>query len=153
MDNSGKNVHETKKKLKEKGIIVELTSPNTPQMNGVVESSFVTDRSMATAMLIAANLKKKTKEVLWAEAVRHAEKLRNVSLNLSNKKECPDYMMNGKMPKMIKRPIQFGRIGFVTKRDKIRGKWKTRAQRCAMVGYAEDHSGDVYRMYNPLTQK
>ena len=74
MDNAGKNVHETRKKLKEEGIIVELTSPNTPQMNGVVESSFVTDRSMASAMLIAANLKKKTKEVLWAEAVRHAEK-------------------------------------------------------------------------------
>ena len=55
MDNAGENLHETKRKIKEEGVFVELTSPHTPQMNGFVERSFVNDRGMEAAMLISEN--------------------------------------------------------------------------------------------------
>ena len=49
--------------------------------------------------------------------------------------------------------IQFGRIGYVTDRAKIKGKMKPRSMRCVMVGYASNHSADTYLMYNPRTRK
>jgi hypothetical protein len=49
--------------------------------------------------------------------------------------------------------IQWGRIGFVTIRDKYVKKLDNRAQKCVFVGYAEDHSDHTYRFFNPKTQK
>ena len=48
--------------------------------------------------------------------------------------------------------IELGRIGYVTKREKILGKLEERSTKMIMVGYATNHSGDVYRMYDPRTK-
>ncbi len=35
----------------------------------------------------------------------------------------------------------------------MKGKLDRRSERCVMVGYAENHAEDCYRLYNPETQK
>ena len=49
--------------------------------------------------------------------------------------------------------VEFGRIGYVTKREKISGKFEDRAIKCVFIGYGKHHSGDTYRMYNPGTKR
>jgi len=47
--------------------------------------------------------------------------------------------------------IEFGQVGYVTIRKQIKTKWEDKSTKCIMVGYADDHSGDTYRMYDPTT--
>ena len=47
----------------------------------------------------------------------------------------------------------FGRIAYVTIRDKLKAKLDARAKKCVFVGYAQDHSGDTYKFYNPATKQ
>ena len=50
--------------------------------------------------------------------------------------------------------VEFGRIGYVTIRDKnIKKKTDERAIKAIMVVYAKSHSGDTYRMFNPATKR
>jgi uncharacterized protein YihD (DUF1040 family) len=46
----------------------------------------------------------------------------------------------------------FGRIAYVTDRTKIKSKQGAKASKCVFVGYANDHSGDTYKFYNPATK-
>ena len=35
----------------------------------------------------------------------------------------------------------------------MKAKWKPKATKCVMVGYASGHAHDTYRMYNPVAQQ
>jgi hypothetical protein len=45
----------------------------------------------------------------------------------------------------------FGRIGYVTKRNKIKRKFSEKSVKCICLGHAENHAEDVYRTYNTET--
>ena len=48
----------------------------------------------------------------------------------------------------------FGEICVLTRHDKaLKGKIKNRGRLCMFVGYAKDHSGDVFRLLNLKTKK
>ena len=60
----------------------------------------------------------------------------------------------GKKPSFLRHLVEFGRVCYVTRRDtKMKGKLAERAVKCIMVGYARNHAGDVYRLYNPNTKR
>jgi len=44
-------------------------------------------------------------------------------------------------------------MGWVTIHTKIKTKLAPKAIKCTMIGYARDHTGDTYRMYNPVTRR
>jgi hypothetical protein len=46
----------------------------------------------------------------------------------------------------------FGRLGIVMIRKNICGKWKEKGKRMMMIGYAPDHKGDTYKMFDPLAK-
>ena len=56
---------------------------------------------------------------------------------------------------MIKHLRAFGEIGIVLKQKQksMKGKLSDRGKPYIFVGYSDQHSGDVYRMYNPSTGK
>ena len=62
------------------GLLLELTSPYTPQLNGVVERHIAVLKLKSQAMLTQAQLTTKAKNVLWAEAVRCANTLENLTM-------------------------------------------------------------------------
>ena len=86
-------------------------------MNGVVERRFFTDRIRAKSMIIADNLKKELCNLLWAEAVCCAEYIGNLSPSPNNKDISKHEAFNQKKPKLINHLVQFGKIGYIMRRN------------------------------------
>ena len=152
-DNTGEHQSKLVKVCEKHGMQLEYTAPYTPQFNGVVERRIAVLLNGARAFLYAANLTEEYRKKLWAEAVNCTEDVRN-SMATSGNTKSPNKLFFGKKPSFLKYLVEFGRIGYVTRRDtKIKGKLAERAIKCIMVGYARNHSGDVYRLYNPSTKR
>jgi len=150
-DNAGEQGNKLAAICKERGIQLEYTAPNTPQQNGIVERKIATDRNRAHTMLLAAQLTDQARTMLRAEAESTATKLSNMAWNMQVK-GIPNEIFQPNISHL--RPehlIEFGRIGYVTVRKQIKKKWTDKSVKCVMVGYADDHSGDTYRMYDPMT--
>ena len=133
----------------ENGIVLELTPPNSPQYNGVVERKFVTLRDRAHAMMLGAHLNDVHQGKLWAEAVYTATRIHNSVPNRNG--AAPDSLWYGKPSTLLDHLVQWGRIGYVTIRDKRPNKLTKKSVKMVFLGYANDHAGDVYRFYNPET--
>ena len=150
-DNAGENVKALTKLCEQMGASIELTAPYTPQHNGVVERRFALLKQKAQAMMFAAGLNKDARELLWAEAAQCANDLENITSTTSSK--TPAYeLFTKEVSKLYPNLIQFGRIGYATIRMKIRGTWKEKSKKGIMVGYAKNHTGDTYRLYNANTK-
>jgi hypothetical protein len=150
-DNAGENVKGLGEVCRDHGITLELTAPHTPQTNGVVERKFVTIRDRAQAMMLGAKLDDVFQGKLWAEAVFTATKLHNAVPNRASVGvQSPDELWYGESPKILDHLIQWGRIGFVKNRGKTK-KLDEKSTKMVFMGYADDHAGDVYRMYNTVT--
>ena len=150
-DNAGEHQEPLQRICDKKGVTLEYVAPNTPQHNGVVERRFVTDRDRAMAMMLAARFNQKTQDLLRCEAISTASKIGDSIIRPGKTKSAYE-MFYGKPSPILPHLVQFGRIGFVTDRTSIKKKWTSKAQKCIMVGYAEQHSGDTYRMFNPTTR-
>jgi hypothetical protein len=59
----------------------------------------------------------------------------------------------GALPKCVKCLRTWGEAGTVTIRKKMQPKLVDRGITCMMVGYATDHEGDCYIMWNPATSR
>ena len=102
-------------------------------------------------MMFEAKLNEETRKLLWAESVSAASKIGNLGLTRNNEKSCSE-LFTGVKPKGFHMLIQFGRIGYVTIRTKIKKKMVDKTFKCINLGPADDHSEDCYRLYNPQTQ-
>ena len=151
-DNAGENVKALEAMCKRKGITLELTAPDTPQMNGVVERRIAVLQRRGHASMIAADFNEQGVTKLWAEAVKYANDLHNISLN-TTKDVPPAEMLTGKKSKKLHMAMQFGRVGYVTIRQKIKAKWMERSFKAIHVGFADNHSDDTYKFYNPKTNR
>ena len=153
-DNAGENVNQLKDNCKKKGIKVELTPPNSPQYNGVVERRFFTDKERAMEMLINASLNTNLRDKLWDEAVSTSENMGNISTSTRDNSKSPYELYYGRRSMFHKYLKEFGRIGYVKQGKKHQKKLEPRYFKCIFVGYANsDHATDIYRMYNPRTNK
>jgi hypothetical protein len=151
-DNAGEHGIKLANVCNKFGVTLELTAPNTPQQNGVVERKIYTDKNRAHAMLISARLTPEAQDLLRAEAVATAELISNMLAGPDG--ISPNMRWNGEPGKLkAKDLVEFGRIGYVTDRTKFKAKMAEKATKCIMVGYATNHSSDTYRVYDPLTKK
>ncbi len=76
-DNAGENESYVQQVCEENDRQLEMTAPNTPQMNGVVERSFATYKDRAFATMYCARFSLATQGLLWPEAVNTIMKLGN----------------------------------------------------------------------------
>ena len=153
-DNAGEHSSEFKAVCVKHNIHMEFVAPSTPQHNGVVERAFTTDLWRLKAMMRQAKFTQGAKNMLWPYGIRILEKLHNMSMTSANRNNLsPDAMFGEVNTKIAGYLIQFGRIGYVTDRKKIKGKMKPRSYKGIMIGYAEDHSPDTYIFFNPRTKK
>jgi hypothetical protein len=125
-DNEGENKKPLEGFCNEYGAILELTAPDTPQQNGVVERRIVILQQCANAMLIVANFTKEARSTLWAEAVNMANDLENITANTS-KKISPYKLFSTKESKLYSKLIEFGHLGYVTIQRKFSAKWKKKS--------------------------
>ena len=126
----------------------EYTARHTPQQNGKVERNFATLYGRMRAMKKAANFNSEQRSELWTEAASTATKLDNIIVD--NKKDKSAYQkFYGRNTKYEKHLKIFGEVGIVTEKNKgPKDKISNRGIKCMFVGYAKDHDGDVYRMFN-----
>jgi hypothetical protein len=154
-DNAGENESYVQELCVEYDVILEMTAPNTPQMNGVVERSFVTCRNRAFATMYCAKLSLETQALLWPEAINTVTKL-GKSLPKKGASDDPYtlwYGAEGKKNRILDYLQPFGRVAYITNRSKLKAKLDPKSFKCIFVGYSDDHSGDTYKFYNPATKQ
>jgi hypothetical protein len=69
-----------------------------------------------------------------------------ISTKLSLKN--PFELLHGTIPILHTRLKMFSEVGVITTKDKIQAKLTNQGTTCIFVGYAENHSKDVYQMLN-----
>ena len=152
-DCAGENKEQLVGLCKKYGIQPEITAANTPQMNGVVERAFSVVKEQAMAMLYNDQFTNQTRKYLWAEPTNTATYISNILPNLSNEgNKCSDKIFYGEKPKGFSYLRPFGKIGYVSNFNKIKGKMDLRGIKHIFVGYAKNSARDTYRMFNPRTR-
>ena len=93
-------------------------------------------------MLINAKINDTVQKILWAEAVHTCKHVRN---SMANKVSTKSSFGNsyGENPKIIGSFSEFGRIAYVTKRDKFNKKITDKTFKANMVGYACNNNRDT----------
>ncbi|CAM9438182.1 unnamed protein product, partial [Chrysoparadoxa australica] len=153
-DNAGEHQGRLKDICRRYGVQIEFTASNTPQQNGVVERAIAAVRRQAVAMLEASDFTDDEKGKLWAECINTATYLANIGPCAANKNHSSRWScFHGERPQILQHLRRFGGVGYVATRNRFKAKMGRKAQRCKMVGYAKDHAGETYRMYNPRTQR
>ena len=153
-DNGGENLS-LKKQLDNEGsnIRFEFTARQTPQQNGKVERAFATLYGRVRAMMTSAGLDENTRHRLWMEAAATATKLDNI---LHNKGELSPYRKFYKEDPAYEKHLRtFGELGVVAlyPGERIKAKLDDRGIKCMFLGYAANHAGNVYRMWNLKTKQ
>jgi hypothetical protein len=136
------------------GIQFEYTAPGTPQRNGRVERKFATLYGRVRAMYDFANVEESIRVGTWTECANTACDIEN--LIVSNNKPVSSYRsFYEEDPKYIKQMRTFGEMAIVTNHEnkKMRTKLADRRKPAMFLGYAANHSPDVYRMLNLKTKR
>ena len=136
---------EFSKWCEEKGIQRQLTTPYTPQQNGVVER-----KNRTVVGLIRSMLKDKSLPLeLWGEAINTCVYVLNRSSMKSLQGKTPYEMWSEKKPKLSHLRI-FGSIVHV-KTPGALGKLEDMSKEMVFVGYERGTKG--YQCFNPTTHK
>jgi hypothetical protein len=92
--------------------------------------------------------------LLFREAFKTATDLDSlVVTTVGENKATRHEHFNGKNPKWMKFLRTWGEAGTVKVKTKTTPKFADRGVHCMFIGYADDHDGDVYRMWNPKTER
>ena len=129
------------------GIQRQMSTPYTPQQNGVSERSNRTIMEMARSMLAHAQMPK----LFWGEAVLTACYIRNRCTSSSTKSNKTPYeLWYNKKPNTSHLRV-FGCVGYAHKPNSKRSKLDYKADKCTLLGYEENRK--CYRLLDPLTKR
>ena len=133
--------------LKSKGIQHELTVPNTPEQNEVLERMNRTSMESARSMLSHAGLRNN----FWAEAVATAAYVRNRSPISALSEDVPPYQKwYGHKPNLEHLKV-FGCIAYAHVPDSQRQKLDKKAKKFCFVGYSIQSKG--YRLLDEIQRE
>jgi hypothetical protein len=101
-------------------------------------------------LITAAQLPQKLRNDLWPHAALLVTDLENTIVD--PKVSTSHFTLTGTNPNWVKNLRTFGEIGIVfTKPTKIKSKLENRGNPCIFIGYAADHTSNVFKLYNPKT--
>ncbi len=132
---------EVKEYLEKKGIIQQLTPPDTPQMNGKSERLNRTLMNFVRAMLIERNLPQE----FWGECARYAVYIRNRMSKRGEKKSRFEIFYKRK-PAPLRVQV-FGSMVYYKNNSKKKKKLDEKARLGVFVGVNEEEG--TYRIYDP----
>ena len=99
-------------------------------------------------MLLSAKLNETAHKILWEEAVHTCERVRNI-MATTGSSTSPFKKIYGEKTKIIGLFSEFGRIRYVTKREKFKKQMTDKKIKAIMVGCAKNHTRETYKLYNP----
>ena len=155
MDGAGENLT-----LKERSassawklnIQFEITARDTPQQNHLAELGFTSLASKGRALMNQANIPLSVRYKVFKEAFKTATLLDGLQTTSIDEKIATRYMhFFGSNPNFAKHLRTWGEAGTVKIKTKSTPKIADRGAQCMFVGYALDHSGNTYRMWDPIT--
>ena len=131
---------------------IEYTARDTPQQNSLVEVGFATTANQGRAIMHWANLPSEQRYKLWHYAFELSNDLDGLALTTVKgmKKSRYEHWL-GRNPKFAKHLRTFGEAGTVKTKLLSTPKVMDKGTQCMFIGYAKQHSGDTFRMYNPVT--
>ena len=157
MDNARENklfqkqTESTDWKLK---IDYKYTARNTLQQNHLGELGFAALSKKRRAMMSAANIPMSIQYYLFCKAFKTATLLDGLMVKNIEGKDATRYVhFCGHNPKFALHLNTWGEAGTVTLKGKQTAKISDRGAACMFVGYATDHTGDCYRMWDPKTKR
>lgn len=115
------------------GVMIEFTTPYSPQLNGVSERMNRTLVEKAKSMLVEANLSME----FWGEAVRTAVYLTNRSPTVAILNKTPFEMWYDRKPDLSKLKV-FGCRAYALVPKERRKKFDNKSVECIMLGYADN---------------
>ena len=71
----------------------------------------------------------------------------------NNHDKCAHEKVHDQLPSYANKLRVFGEIGIISITGEMQNSAQDHGLKCIFLGYAEDHSGDVYRFYNMQTGK
>jgi hypothetical protein len=128
-----------------------VSGPRTPQRNGKVERKFQSLYGRIRAMMNDSEIDGEFRDGLWAECASTATYYDDSIINMG-KKKSPIALMFKNRAKGLMNLKRFGEMCVPTTKNKIQGKLNNKGTVCVFVGYAVNHSDDVYRLLNPKTK-
>ena len=135
-------------------ITYEYTAKGTPQQNSPAEVSFAVLGGCGRAMMSAANIPDEMRYLFFPYAAETATKLDGLMVIEWKGKVATKYEhWCGQNPKFAKYLRTWGEAGVVTTKSKTQPKPSDRGTTCMFIGYAHDHDGDVYQMWNSSTNR
>ena len=153
LDDAGENFALEKAcKQRQLGLQFEFTGPRTPQRNGKVKRKFQTLYGRIRAMFNDSGIADELRHGLWAECASTASFYENRIVNKTTQ-QSPLQLMYNKQFKGSKNLKTFGEICVVTTKKAIQGKLNDRGTVGLFVGYPDNHSADVYRIFNIKTKQ
>ena len=129
----------------QQGIHRELTSPYTPEQNGIAERKNRTVVEMARSML----KEKRLPDNLWAEAVATAVYLLNLSPTKAVLNMTPFEAWRGVKPSVSHLKV-FGCVAYALIKSSHQ-KLDKKSEKCIFIGYSLQSK--AYRLYNPVSGK
>lgn len=132
--------------LEQNGISRRLSTPHTPQQNGVAERKNRTLVEMARCMMHQA----KVPPMFWAEAVNTACYVRNRCITKSLSEQTPHKLWKGKIPTVIYFQI-FGSKVFELDKNPQKGKFDSRSKEGIFIEYSNESK--AYRVWLPKSRK
>ena len=145
-DNGGEYRGPFEDYCKTHGIRHEKVPPKTPQMNGLAERMNRTIAEKVRSMLSHAKLPK----AFWAEAVKTAVDLINLSPSRPLNGEIPEEVWSGKKASYGLLRV-FGCRAFVHIPKDERGKLDAKSKECIYLGSPRDELG--FRLWDPTNKK
>jgi hypothetical protein len=133
---------------------IEYTARETPQHNHKAEVAIATIVKQGRAMMIEANLPEEKCYIIQYKAMETAAKLDGLivkDLNGSIKSRVEHW--SGRMPTYVRYLREWGEAGVVKIKKNSTPKLADRGITCMLVGYADYHTGDCYKMLNWKTKR
>jgi len=154
-DNAGENkklvtlAHSKEWKLE---TIFENTARKTPQQNSYAELVFTVIASKTRAVMNAAQIPNNERFKMWSEAATTVTALDNlIPVTFNGVTKTRHEHAGFEISKFIKYLRTFGEAGII--KNGKDGKVGDRGITMVFVGYADEHAGNYYRMYNPVTSE
>lgn len=157
LDNAGEN------KLLEKlsdsaewqlALQFQFTAARTPQQNFLVEISIATLANRGRALMIAAHVPETVRYLLYNEAFMTATLLDGlIPIEVRGVTQTKFEHFWGELPAFANHLRTWGEAGTIKLVTERTTKVMDRGIQCMFVGYAQNHPGDCYRMFDPNTKR
>ena len=103
-------------------------------------------------MMLNVKLNDTSHKIMWEESVHSCERIINNMATMGST-TSPFENFYGEKLNIIGSFSEFGRIGYVTKWDKLKKKITDKTFKAIVFGYTDNHTRDTYKLYKPDTKR